>query len=79
MALVMMSMLFMLKTRLEEKENIPLLSCPDIATLLAKFLPRRDTSIEEVLRQMEVRHRQRQASIDSAYAKQNNKLKDSLI
>jgi SRSO17 transposase len=79
MALVMMSMLFMLKTRLEEKETTPLLSCPDIATLLAKFLPRRDTSIEEVLRQMEVRHRQRQASIDSAYARQNSKLKESLM
>ena len=79
MALVMMSMLFMLKTRLEEKETTPLLSCPDIATLLAKFLPRRDTDIEEVFRQMGVRHRQRQASIDSAYARQNNKLKESLL
>lgn len=79
MALVMMSMLFMLKTRLEEKENIPLLSCPDVATLLAKFLPRRDTDIEEVFRQMEVRHQQRQASIDSAYARQNNKLNALLM
>jgi SRSO17 transposase len=79
MALVMMSMLFMLKTRLDEKETTPLLSCPDVATLLAKFLPRRDTDIEEVFRQMEVRHKQRQASIDFAYAKQNNKLKESLM
>jgi len=70
MALVMMSMLFMLETRLEQKEPYPLLSCPDIATLLAHFLPRRDVTEEEVLRQMEVRHRQRQASIDSAYARQ---------
>jgi len=70
MALVMMSMLFMLETRLDQKEQHPLLSCPDIATLLAHFLPRRDVTPEEVLRQMEVRHRQRQASIDSAYARQ---------
>lgn len=70
MALVMMSMLFMLETRLEQKEQHPLLSCPDITTLLAHFLPRRDVTPEEVLRQMEVRHRQRQASIDSAYARQ---------
>jgi hypothetical protein len=69
----------MLKTRLDEKETTPLLSCPDVVTLLAKFLPRRDTDIEEVFRQMEVRHRQRQASIDFAYAKQNNKLKESLM
>jgi SRSO17 transposase len=70
MAMVMMSMLFMLETRIEQKESYPLLSCPDIATLLAHFLPRRDVHPEEVLRQMDVRHRQRQASIDSAYARQ---------
>jgi len=79
MALVMMSMLFMLQTRLEEKESTPLLSCQDVATLLAKFLPRRDTDIEEIFRQMEVRHRQRQASIDFAYAKQNRKLQALLM
>lgn len=70
MALVMMTTLFMLQTRLEQKNPYPLLSCPDIATLLARFLPRRDANREEVLRQMEVRHKQRQASIKSAYARQ---------
>ena len=70
MALVMMSMLFMLETRLEHKEDHPLLSCPDIAKQLSAFLPRRDADIEEVFRQMEYRHKQRQASIDSAYWKQ---------
>ncbi len=79
MALVMMSTLFMLQMRLKEKESTPLLSCQDVATLLAKFLPRRDTDIEEVFRQMEVRHRQRQASIDYAYAKQNRKLQALLM
>lgn len=69
MAMVMMSMLFMLETKLEQKETYPLLSCPDIATLLAHFLPRRDVNPQEVLRQMEVRHQQRQASIDYAYAR----------
>ena len=74
MSLVMMSMLFMAETRLEEKDNFPLLSCPDVATLLSTFLPRRDANIDEVFRQMEVRHKQRQASIDSAYWKQFAKL-----
>ena len=69
-SLVMMSTLFMLETRMQHKEAHPLLSCPDIATLLTHFLPRKDADPEEVLRQMEVRHRQRQASIDSAYARQ---------
>jgi SRSO17 transposase len=70
MALVIMSMLFMLETRIEQKENHPLLSCPDIAKLLSTFLPRRDANIEEVFRQMQFRHKQRQASIDSAYWRQ---------
>lgn len=70
MALVMMAMLFMLKERIEHQDEHPLLSCADIETLLAHFLPRRDVGAEEVIRQMEVRHRKRQASIDFAYAKQ---------
>jgi len=70
MAMVMMSMLFLLETRREQKKSHPLLSCPDIALLLAHFLPRRDITPEEVFRQMEVRHQQRKASIDSAYRRQ---------
>ena len=70
MVMVMMAMLFLLETRQEQEESHPLLSCSDIAGLLAHFLPRRDITPEEVLRQMEVRHRQRKASIDSAYRRQ---------
>ena len=70
MALVMMAMLFMHKKRIEHRDDLPLLSCADIETLLAHFLPRRDAGVEEVIRQMEVRHQKRQASIDFAYAKQ---------
>lgn len=70
MALVMMAMLFMLEERLLQKEEYPLLSCSDIEVLLAHFLPRRDGTVEEVVRQMEVRHKARQASIDSAYRRQ---------
>ena len=66
----MMATLFMLETRLAHENEHPLLSCPDIVTLLAHFLPRRDITPEEVLRQMTVRHRQRQDSINSAYARQ---------
>ena len=70
MALVMMAMLFMLKQRIGRQNELPLLSCSDIETLLAHFLPRRDVDVDEVIRQMEVRHHKRQASIDFAYAKQ---------
>ena len=70
MTMVMMSMLFLLETRTEQKDSYPLLRCPDIAALLVHFLPRRDTTQEEIFRQMSVRHRQSQASIDSAYKRQ---------
>ena len=70
MALVMMAMLFMFKERVDQEEDCPLLSCADIETLLAHFLPRRDVDADEVILQMESRHRKRQASIDFAYAKQ---------
>jgi SRSO17 transposase len=68
MALVMMAMLFMLEEKIQHPEDIPLLSYGDIRILLAFFLPRRDITFEEVLRQM--KHRQRQSSIDSAYKRQ---------
>ena len=73
MALVMMAMLFQLEERQLQRPTYPLLSGRDIRALLTQFLPRRDTTIEEVLRQMEVRHRKRQAAIDSAYRKQQLK------
>jgi hypothetical protein len=65
-ALVMMRMLFMLEERIEQSEVYHLLGCADAEMLLAHFLPRRDVGVEEVIRQMQARHRERQASIDSA-------------
>ena len=65
MALVMMAMLFMLSERIHHKDKYPLLSCADIEELLARFLPRRDVSEEEVIAQLEHRHRQRQMAIES--------------
>ncbi|MEA3325682.1 MAG: hypothetical protein U9Q37_11255, partial [Euryarchaeota archaeon] len=73
--LVMMAMLFMLKRRLSNKDEYPLLSCSDIQTLLKHFLPRRDVTVEEVLHRMEVRRRKRESSINSAKRKQKKKRK----
>src|SRR5512143_327742 len=70
MALVMRAMLFTLEERRLHQHTHPLLSGIDIRALLNHFLPRRDTTWEEVLRQMEVRHRKRQAAIDSAHRRQ---------
>jgi len=65
MALVMMAMLFMLQERFEHADIYPLLSCYDIQILLATTLPDRRLSKEEIVRQMQVRHQQRQASIEA--------------
>jgi SRSO17 transposase len=65
MALVMMAMLFMLSERIYHKDTYPLLSCADIENLLARFLPRRDVTEEEVIFQLEQRHKQRKKAIES--------------
>lgn len=67
MALAMMALLFLLKERHLQEEVLPLLSARDVKILLAQFLPRRDQDPDELIRQMHVRHKQRQSAIDSAY------------
>lgn len=74
MALVMMAMLFMLQEKVRNHSDIPLMTCADIEVLLARFLPQRDLDADEVIRQMEVRHQKRQASIDQAYRRQELEL-----
>ena len=64
-ALVMMAMVFMLSERIYHKDTYPLLSCADIEDLLAHFLPRRDVTEEEVIFQLEQRHRARKKAIES--------------
>ena len=73
MALVMMTTLFMLSERIRNADAIPLLSCADIERLPARFLPRRDVAREEVLRQMEKRHRRRRAAIGIPFASKRKK------
>jgi len=70
MALVMIAMFFMLKEQLLNEDETPLLSCSDIEILLTQFLPRRNTTDEAVIAQMEKRHRKRQSAIESQKRKQ---------
>lgn len=70
MALVMMALLFLLREKLLQKETFPLLSASDVKLLLARFLPRRDLDPEEAIRQVQLRHRQRQTATDAAYRRQ---------
>jgi len=64
MAMVMLALLFMLETKIKQEDSHHLLSCYDIQVLLSHFLPRRDITKQEVIRQMLIRHKQRAASIE---------------
>ena len=66
-ALVMLAMLFQLRGRMVHADDYPLLSSADIVELLRHFLPAGAMTRADVHRQMQVRHRKRQASLDSAY------------
>lgn len=67
----MMALLFLLRERQLQKEDLPLLSASDIKILLARILPSRHHDPEVVIQQIHARHRQRQSSIDSAYRRQS--------
>lgn len=72
-ALVMMTMLFMTKQRILFKDECPMLSCYDIKVLLAYFLPKKNDSADEMLRQMEVRHARRKTASQNAARRQKLK------
>lgn len=65
-ALVMLAMLFQLRERMLHADVAPLLSCADVVELLVHFLPRRASTKEEILRQLQLRHRKRKAATESA-------------
>ena len=73
MALVSMAMLFLLEERQEKVPTLPLLSCADVVELLQGLLPKRKDNLPELLRQMQSRHARRQAAIESAYRKQEER------
>ena len=75
MALVMMAMLFMVEERDALKSDFPLLSCYDIQVLLARTLPNRQCDENEIIRQMEYRHKKRLAAIESAEVCQKRRIK----
>ena len=77
LALVMMAMFFMLTERIRHKDTYPLLSCSDIEELLSRFLPRRDVSEVEVIRQLEDRHRRRRSAIKSHTQKQRKQVRQN--
>jgi SRSO17 transposase len=73
MAMVMLVQLFMLETKITHANICQLLSCADVRILLSHFLPRRDVTTAEVIRQMLVRHKQREAATASHRKKRKMK------
>ena len=67
MTMVILAMLFMLKIKVQYADTCELISSNDIRELLYHFLPKRAITPEEVLRQMQVRHRKRQNAILHPY------------
>jgi len=72
MALVLMAMLFMTRYRMVMSTTVPLLSCHDIRCLLCHFLPRGNATTEEILDQLEHRHRKRRSASRSAARRQQD-------
>lgn len=65
MTLVCMALLFVTQERLLAFEDTPLLSARDIVELLAFYLPRRDSTAEEIERRIRRRHTLRAKAIES--------------
>ena len=70
----MIAMLFMAEERTAQCATEPLPSRGDVVALLKHFPPQAVVSRDDVIDQMRVRHRQRQAAIDSAYPIQARRL-----
>lgn len=78
MALVMMAQYFLSLEMIDNKNEIPLLSPRDIMEILAIFLPKKEVTIESVIREMQLRHIQREKTKQSGIAKVNE-FKQSIL
>jgi len=69
-ALTMFALLFLLQQRVRHRKDMPLLSCSDIRWLLAHTLPKKATTVHEILDLIKERHRQRQYDMNRCLQKQ---------
>ncbi|MBK1718802.1 transposase [Thiocystis violacea] len=67
MALVMLSLSFMVKERITYKADYPLLSCRDIRLMIIALLIKDPNFIEKRIQQMTVRHEQRRKDMERRY------------
>ena len=71
MALVMMASFYILNLKLENQDNIPLLSVRDARLLVIAINFATQKEVDLCMEHMEIRHRKRQADIDRYYKKSN--------
>ena len=64
MALVMLSLSFIVKERILYKDECPLLSCRDIRLMIIAMLLNDPTAVDKRIEQMEIRHEQRRRDIE---------------
>ena len=70
MALIMMSMVFLLEQRQAHKKEYPLLTVADMVFIFSHVLPSRTNGLDQLLEIVEQRHRKRQKDIERRYASQ---------
>ncbi|MBK8924148.1 MAG: hypothetical protein IPM81_22115 [Saprospirales bacterium] len=63
-ALTMMALHYIIHTRIEQQDELPLLSCSDVKVILAKTLSNKLNSTAGLNQAIRQRHRQRQADMD---------------
>ena len=73
MAMVTLAMLFALQQKLVNRKTIPMLSTHDIVELLSYYLPSKQASEDEILRQLQQRHLSRINSIAHFYRNRKDK------
>ncbi len=78
MALTMFALLFLLQQRVRHQKAMPLLSCSDVRWILAHTLPKKATTVHEILELIKERHRRRQYDIDRCLQKQQMGNQDNL-
>ena len=67
MLLVMLAMLFMMEQKIVYSEPSNLLSCRDIVKVLAKVLPHKDRTVEDVISIIAERHKKRKLAMRYHY------------
>jgi len=69
MALVILALSFIVKERIKNKTDCPLLSCRDIRIMIIALLTGDKELVKKRKLQMEIRHRQRQKDIQRYFKK----------